>query len=157
MKIQFILVAILALWASPAQAQVTKVVGPNPVGTTSTNPPVVVAGKTAAGVITTTLVAADGSPKVSTNITAPAGAPGFTLACSTSSAAVTGLTGGTCYRMTCSAPIAFRTGTGTPTALTTDADFFGPATENLCLPAASTAVACVTASGTATCKGTAIP
>ncbi len=82
------------------------------------------------------------------------GAPSFNTTTSTVSAAATGLTAGACYRMACTATVYFRSGTGTPTAVTTDNPLFGPSVEKVCLPATDTAIAFVTAAGTGTCAGT---
>jgi hypothetical protein len=79
------------------------------------------------------------------------GAPNATVSTSAVSAAATGLTAGLCYRIACSAPVFFRTGTGTPVALTTDNAIFGPAVEKVCMQAADTAVAFIMAAGTGSC------
>jgi hypothetical protein len=82
-----------------------------------------------------------------------AGAPAATVAVSTSSNAAIGLTTGATYRVACNVPCFYRTGTGTPVALTSDAPLYGPAVDYIGLvPAtAATAIAFVTASGTGTC------
>lgn len=124
------------LLAAPATAQVQKVAGIDATGTTR--------------VIKT---GADGAIATSEG-TVVAGAPTWTVSASTVSAAATGLTVGTCYRVACNAPVFWRTGTATPTALTTDLPLYGPAVEKVCLTSTSTAIAFVTASGTGTCVGT---
>lgn len=79
------------------------------------------------------------------------GAPTATVAVSTVSAAATGLSASSCYRVACSVPLFYRSGTATPTALTTDNPFYGPAVEKVCVPSTDTALAFVTASGTGSC------
>lgn len=79
------------------------------------------------------------------------GAPAARVSVSIVSAAATGLTAGARYRIACDGPVFFRTGSGTPTAVTTDAIFYGPQVEYLALRTGDTAVAFITASGTATC------
>lgn len=95
-----------------------------------------------------------GSTTVGSNGYVKTGAPSFSVSTSTVSAAATALTAGACYQVGCSTTTYFRTGTGTPTALTTDNPFFGPAIYRLCIPSTDTAVAFVTAAGTGTCVGT---
>lgn len=82
------------------------------------------------------------------------GAPSFSVSISASSAAATGLTSGACYRVACSATAYFRSGPGTPTAVTTDNPFFGPSVEKICIPSTDSALAFVTSTGTGTCAGT---
>lgn len=79
------------------------------------------------------------------------GAPTATVAVSTTSAAATGLAASSCYRVACNTPCFYRSGSGTPTALTTDNPFYGPAVEKVCIPSTDTALAFVTASGTGSC------
>lgn len=98
-----------------------------------------------------------GLTSVSTNGSVTAGAPLFNVSVSTVSAAATGLGVNTCYRVSCNATVTFRTGTGTPVALTTDGDIFGPAVEKICLVGTATAIAFIMASGTGTCKGMLLP
>ena len=157
-----ILATALLLLAGAAQAQVTTVGGKvTPTGATV---PVKVG---ADGTLTTSGTAAVtvGGTAVSTANPMPSqalpgfvttGAPSFSLAVSTTSAYATGLTASGCYRVACSGTVYWRTGTGTPTALTSDNPFFGPAVESLCLPSTDTVLAAVTQAGTATCTGTAL-
>lgn len=79
------------------------------------------------------------------------GAPTATVALSTISAAATSLTASSCYRVACNTPCFYRSGSGTPTALTTDNPFYGPAVEKICIPSTDTALAFVTSSGTGSC------
>lgn len=82
----------------------------------------------------------------------PSGAPtSGNIAVSTVSAAVCGLTPGAVYRLDCTATVRWRVGPATPTALTTDRAFFGPAVDYGPLGAVDTCFAFVTAAGTATC------
>jgi hypothetical protein len=83
-----------------------------------------------------------------------AGAPAASVSISTVTAAATGLTAGATYRVACSVPCFYRTGSGTPTALTTDSLFVGPAVEYIGLKTGSTAIAFITSSGTGTCTVT---
>lgn len=133
---------VLGLWALPAHPQVTTVGGkPTPTGAT-------VPVKTAPdGTLVTTGVA---------GAVVKTGAPSFSLAVSTSSAYVASLTASGCYRVACSGTVYWRTGTGTPTALTTDNPLYGPVVESICLPSTDTVFAAITAAGTATCVGTAL-
>jgi hypothetical protein len=80
-----------------------------------------------------------------------AGAPAANVSVSTLSAAATGLTAGAVYRVACNVPVFYRTGTGTPTALTSDAPLYGPAIDYVGLVGTSTAIAFVTAAGTGSC------
>lgn len=79
------------------------------------------------------------------------GAPAARVAISGTSAAATGLTAGARYRVACDTACFFRTGSGTPTALTTDAAFYGPAVEYLSLRTGDTAIAFITSAGTGVC------
>lgn len=78
------------------------------------------------------------------------GAPAARVATSTVSAAATGLTGGLVYRVACDSPVFYRTGTGTPTAVTTDSLFLA-GVEYLGLRSTDTAFAFITAAGTGVC------
>ena len=174
-----VLFALLLIIAAPrlAAAQVTTVGGkPTPTsptvavkvgadGTVQTSGTVTVGGNaiTAANPLPTRLY--DGASgamgttvnPVVTNVRlgyVKTGAPTFSASASTVSAAATGLTAGACYRVACTATVYFRSGAGTPTALTTDNPFFGPAVEKVCLPSTDTALAFVTTAGTGTCAGT---
>lgn len=71
---------------------------------------------------------------------------------STTTAAATGLTAERAYRIVCSVDTYYRVGSGTPTALTTDNDLPARVIEYVKLPAATTAIAFITASGSGTCK-----
>lgn len=133
-------VLCLGLWALPARPQVTTM-GGKPTATSATVPV-----KTATDGTLITSGVAGAVPKT--------GAPSFSLSVSAVSANVTGLTASACYRLACSGPVFWRTGTGTPTALTTDNPLYGPAVEALCLPSTDTVFAAITAAGTATCTGT---
>lgn len=79
------------------------------------------------------------------------GAPSSTVAISTVSNAAIGLTTSSCYRVACNVPCFYRSGAATPTALTTDNPFFGPAVEKVCIPSTDSAIAFVTASGAGSC------
>jgi hypothetical protein len=79
------------------------------------------------------------------------GAPTATVTTSAVSAAAIAITTGGCFRVACTATTFYRTGTATPTALTTDNPIFGPGVEKVCLQATDTALAFVQASGTGTC------
>lgn len=137
------------LLAAPATAQVQKVGGVDPAGTTR-----VVKTDTSGAIAVTTSGTATSTGLVTSDGTVVAGAPTWTVAATPVSASAAGLTAGTCYRVACNAPVFWRTGTGATTALTTDLPLYGPAVEKVCLTAAATTIAFVTAAGTATCVGT---
>jgi hypothetical protein len=86
-------------------------------------------------------------------------APGVptSLAVSTSSAAVTGLTAKSTLRIVCTIDVQYRVGSGTPTALTSDNDLPGRVIEYVALPTGMTAIAFITTSGSGTCKVAVIP
>lgn len=142
----FLLGLLLAL---PASAQIQKVGGVDGTGTTR-----VMKTDTTGAVVVTGGGASSGGGLVTSTGTVAAGAPTWTVNVTAVSSATTGLTVATCYRVACNAPVFWRTGTGTPVALTTDLPLYGPAVEKVCLTATGTAIAFVTASGTATCVGT---
>ncbi len=79
------------------------------------------------------------------------GAPISTVSVSTTSASTGTLSGATCYRVACSVTVFWRVGTLPLTALTSDNQFFGPATELICLRSGYNGIAFVTAAGTGTC------
>jgi hypothetical protein len=79
------------------------------------------------------------------------GAPAARVSVSAVSAAATGLTAGARYRVACDTTVYFRTGSGTPTAVTTDAPIYGPSVEYLALRTGDTGVAFITGAGTGTC------
>jgi hypothetical protein len=166
---RFFIAFVIVAFASVAAAQTTVIIGKDANGTnrvirTNTNGALAI---DPASVVTGTPLPVrlyDGTGTALGSATNPVvtnmrvgyvktGAPTFTAAVSTTSAAVTSLTAGGCYRITCSTTTSFRTGTGTPVALTTDSDLFGPSVEKVCLPATDTAIAFVTTAGTGTCKG----
>jgi hypothetical protein len=80
-----------------------------------------------------------------------AGPPLATVSVSTVSASATGLSGGACFRVACSAAVNFRVGTAPLTALTSDSILPSPWVERICLRNGYNAIAFVTAAGTATC------
>lgn len=151
-----LVVLVLLAFASPALGQATQTVqGTATTGTTATGKPVQVGGVDAAGVVRPLKIETDGAVSVGgAGAYTKTGAPSFALAVTTSSAYTTGLTASGCYRVACSGTVYWRTGTGTPTALTSDNPLFGPVVESICLPATDTVLAAVTAAGTATCTGT---
>lgn len=138
----FLFIALALIWALPARPQVTTV-GGKPTATSATVPVKVAPD----GTLVTSGVAGS---------VVKTGAPSFSLAVSTTSAYAASLTAGGCYRVGCSGTVYWRTGTGTPTALTSDNPFFGPAVETICLPSTDTVLAAVTQAGTATCTATAL-
>jgi hypothetical protein len=83
-----------------------------------------------------------------------AGAPAASVSISAASAVATGLTAGATYRVACTVSCFYRTGSGTPTALTSDSLFIGPAVEYIGLKTGSTAIAFITSAGTGTCTVT---
>ncbi len=146
---------VLALAPGLAAAQATQTVqGTATTGTTATGKPVQVGGVDSGGIIRPLKVAPDGSVTTGAAPYTKTGAPSFSLAVTTTSAYVTGLTASSCYRVACTGTVFWRTGTGTPTALTTDNPFFGPVVESICLPSTDTVLAAITSAGTATCTGT---
>lgn len=90
----------------------------------------------------------DYTPGVPTNLSLSANVSG----------AVTGLTAGSCYQFTCGADFQYRTGTGTPTAVSTDSEGKAGVMYRQCLTnaAAHTAFAFISSSAT-TCKVALIP
>lgn len=141
LRLRFAVALLIAGFAGLAMAQQAVSQGP---GSTSGVFPWRVAITSSTGA--TVATAAIGSGYIT------AGAPAATVSISTVTAAATGLTAGSCYRVACSVACFFRTGSGTPTALTSDASFFGPAVERICLKTGSTAIAFITATGTGTCS-----
>ncbi len=136
--------------ASAPQAQTIRTQGTAPVGVAPRGDPVSVAGVDVSGNVKA--MPADAAGQKGDFRTQ--GAPAFNLSCSGVSAATTGLTSSARYRVACTGAVFIRTGTGTPTAVTTDAPIFGPAVEVVALDSTATAIACITAAGTATCTGT---
>src|SRR5512147_1675298 len=134
-----VLVAIIiAAFASVATAQTVVNQGQ---GQATTSKPwrVTIAGSSTGGAVTV----GPGAVK--------SGAPNATASTSAVSAATSALTAGGCYRVACTSTTYFRTGTGTPTALTTDNPIFGPAIEKVCLQSTDTVIAFVQSAGTGTC------
>lgn len=76
---------------------------------------------------------------------------------STASAAATGLAANACLRVVCNIDVHFRTGTGTPTAVTTDPLLPSKTIESRCLTSSHTALAFITDSGTGTCNVSVAP
>lgn len=117
------------------------------------NYPVLIAGQDASALVRFVTVDALGyltngqagqtySPAVPTNV-----------AVSTTSAAATGLTAGSCLRISCGSSTAYyRTGSATPTAVTTDNELPSAAVERFCLRSTETAIAFILSSGTGTCR-----
>jgi hypothetical protein len=83
---------------------------------------------------------------------ATSGGPIATVAVSITSASATGLSGGACFRVSCSAQVFFRVGVAPVTALTSDSILPSPWVERVCLRNGYNSIAFIVATGTATCS-----
>jgi hypothetical protein len=85
------------------------------------------------------------------------GVPALASMSANTSAAVTGLTTGDCFQISCNVAAAWRSGTATPTALLTDNQLPAGAVQNpVCLPAGHTGFAFISSSA-GTCHVSRIP
>lgn len=101
-----------------------------------------IARPASAGLVGDNIWAITGSPSVPTDVTAAV----------STSAANTGLVGGSCIRFSCDSDVAYRTGSGTPTAVTTDNLLRKGDVEKFCIRKSESAIAFVSSVGTWHCR-----